>query len=81
MEKLTRESKMLLAEKIIDVFEDIIGKYGIIIPNDEIEIRLLEDCYCSRSDIGEIYGTDYFECEDRILSILYSEGLLSEEDA
>ena len=81
MEKLTRESKMMLAERIIDVFDGLIKEYGIQIPNDEIEERLLEDSTVSRDEIGEIYGNDYFYCEDEVLNILYNEGLLSREDA
>ena len=50
-----------LASMIIDMFEDLLAEYNIVIPNDERDE--VEDAAC-------IYGDDYYALEDQITEFL-----------
>ena len=50
-----------LASMIIDMFEDLLAEYNIVIPNDERDD--VEDAAC-------IYGDDYYALEDQITELL-----------
>lgn len=53
-----------LAIKIIDKFEELLAKYDIKLPNNEREGNEEEAC---------IYGTDYYDLEDKITEIINEE--------
>jgi hypothetical protein len=50
-----------LASMIVDLFEDLLAEYNILIPNDEREGEEDEAC---------IYGDDYYTLEDQITELL-----------
>lgn len=55
------EDNRKLAIKIIDEFEALLSKYEIKLPNEEREENENEAC---------IYGSDYYELEDKITELL-----------
>ncbi len=55
------EENRKIAIKIIDLFEDLLNRKNIIIPNGERE---------NSKDEAAIYGRDYYELEDEIVEIL-----------
>lgn len=58
------EKEREIAIRIIDVFEEILAEHEIKLPNDERTGDETESC---------IYGSDYYNLEDKITSILYEE--------
>jgi len=53
-----------VAIEIMDEFEELLGRKGIMIPSEDREGRKEEAC---------IYGTEYYELEDVITDILVEE--------
>lgn len=58
------EKEREIAIRIIDAFEEILAEHEIKLPNDERTGDESESC---------IYGSDYYNLEDKITSILYEE--------
>ena len=50
-----------LAIKIIDIFENLLNKYNIVLPNDDRE---------GNEEEASIYGSDYYDLEDQITDVL-----------
>lgn len=55
------EENKKIANKIIDMFEDLLKEHEIKIPNIE---------RCGNEDEACIYGTDYYNLEDKVTEIL-----------
>lgn len=55
------EENRKIANKIIDMFEELLKEHEIKIPNEE---------RCDNEDEACIYGTDYYNLEDKITEIL-----------
>lgn len=55
------EENRKIANKIIDMFEELLKEHEIKIPNEE---------RCGNEDEACIYGTDYYNLEDKIAEIL-----------
>ena len=55
------EKNRKIAIKIIDLFENLLNRKNIIIPNEDRE---------NSKDEAAIYGGDYYELEDKIVEIL-----------
>ena len=55
------EKNRKIAIKIIDLFEDLLNRKNIIIPNED---------RANSEDEAAIYGGDYYELEDKIVEIL-----------
>ena len=53
-----------VAIDILDEFEELLGRKGMMIPSEDREGRKEEAC---------IYGTEYYELEDVITDILVEE--------
>ena len=53
-----------VAIEILDEFEELLGRKGMMIPSEDREGRKEEAC---------IYGTEYYELEDVITDILVEE--------
>lgn len=58
------ENSRKLAIKIIDEFEELLAKYDIKLPSNEREENEKEAC---------IFGTDYYDLEDKITEIINEE--------
>lgn len=54
---------------VIEAFEDFLDERGIVIENDE---------KAESEGPSNIYGTDFFELESAVTSVLYSYGLVEE---
>ncbi len=55
------EKNREIAIKIIDLFENLLNRKNIIIPNEDRE---------NSEDEAAIYGGDYYELEDAVTEIL-----------
>ncbi|HOJ78949.1 MAG TPA: hypothetical protein PLZ08_09880 [Bacillota bacterium] len=66
------EKTRLVAIEILDVFEELLARYGIMIPDVERDDEKEE---FDEDGIEEacIYGQNYYELEDRITEILERE--------
>lgn len=65
---------MQLNCNIIEAFEDFLDSKGVIVPNDEKQEAIKDGS--DPETIGNIYGTDYYDLEDEITSILETYGLI-----
>ena len=54
---------------IVDIFEDLLEKHGILIPDEDREGREEEACI-----YGMTYGELLYDVEDRLISLLKSVG-------
>lgn len=71
--QMSNIDKKVLAEQIIDVFEEFLNEYGINIPNPE-----KEDKDINPDEISNIYGYDCEYIEEKVIQVLKDFDLIAD---